>query len=89
MAKYDVAYAVYNQYDQVVGIALSQAEAAYQVWQLFMEDLEEDDIQKMLETYDYESLEDMENDWYEGLFGWEIENFYYEEYQVFNDLGID
>lgn len=83
-----VAFIVYDQYDNVEGVALTQAEAAYTVWQMFLE-LHTSDMDAQLDFYGYTSLEDMEEDWYNGGFGWEIDNIRYDEYQVLNELGLE
>lgn len=86
--KYEVAYLVYDN-EEVVGIALSEAEAAYQVWQLFRKRTGPEKESKVLEDLGYESMEDLEDDWYAGLFGWSIGYSYYDEYPILNELGID
>lgn len=86
--KRETAYLVYDN-EIVVGITLSEAEAAYQVWQLFLDRISPEKENKVLEDLGYENMKDLEDDWYGGLFGWSIGYSYYDEYPILNELGID
>lgn len=82
------AYIIYNYDADIIGVALSQAEALHQIWRLCMQD-PEFSTTEILEENGYDILEELEEDWKAGALGDELWQYYYEENQIFNSLGLE
>lgn len=82
------AYIIFGLYREIKGVTLSVNEALYQIWELCTADrcFSEEEI---LEENGYDTLEELEKDWFSGAFGNELWDYSYEEYQVSNDLGLE
>lgn len=83
------AYIIYNDEAEIMCITLSQAEALYQIWRLCMQVSKEDLLPLLLEENGYDTLEKLEEDWLSGALGNELWLYFYEEYQISNDLGLE
>lgn len=82
------AYIIYDEDHEIEGIALNEGEAMYTVWQMLRERNEEKEMEEIADFYGYATVEDMEEDWYNGAFDCEIEGLEYEEREVLNELGL-